>query len=392
MQRIFNSDDRSKSPESVESSEGNKSQTASIKSKLKGFLNAFRSKNDKTINNKNSSGFSFGSSEERELSRATLAKSRSRSRSAAGRPMHSKATSVGSALGGTRGKSQSQSRANTLTNAHSISVDLVGLAHVNSLAGDIVYAEPMPILANNISNTLFASAIDATDAELIGNEARLRANLRSIQRDFENIAETQRLRLNENREVTFPIPTISAETSNNAPTANNSINNSNNNNAINANIGLGLGLRTGGGRKSLVTTSTESPLNHHHSQSQHHLKNHASFPNAHGTQSLRSVRSIHSLNTPNADLEYSFLLSQHHPILPSTRLTTGDSISILTAPNSTLYNQNLLVISRKVVEDAEKSALAVNLGDGYPDMSSLVVGESGRLLLPSEIKKLNNKN
>ncbi|KAJ3097607.1 hypothetical protein HK100_005304 [Physocladia obscura] len=395
-------DDGSKTPDSVESSDGNKSQTASVKSKLKGFLSALRSKSDKTStssnnNNSNSGGFNFGSSDEREFSRASLAASRSRSRSAAGRPVHSKTASVSSSLAGTGRKSQSQSRTNTMANAHNSSADLAGLAHTNPLTGGTVYAEPMPVLTNNFSNTLTTSAVDATDAELIGDEARLRANLRSIQRDFEDIAETQRLRLNENQQPvpSFPLPvsTPSTQPFNSASTANhNGINGNNNNAAINASIGLGLGLRTGAGRKSLVTASTEytaPPHNHHHSHSQHQLTNHASFPTSHGTQSLRSARSMQSLNTPNADLEYSLLLSQHHPILPSARLTTGDSISISTAPNSTLYNQNVLAISRKVVEDAEKSALAVNLGDGYPDMSSLVVGEGGRLLLPSEIKKLN---
>ncbi|KAJ3112024.1 hypothetical protein HK100_002472 [Physocladia obscura] len=386
----FDGDDGSQTPDSVESSEGNKSQTASVKSKLKGFLSALRNKNDKTSNdNNNTNGFSFGSSDEREFSRATLAASRSRSRSAAGRPVHSKTASVSSALAGSGRNSQSQSRTTTLGNSHNSSADLVGLVDANPLAGGIIYSEPMPT-----SNS--ASAIDTTDADFIGDEARLRANLRSIQRDFEDIAETQRLRLNENqhqRQVPLPVSTPSTQTFNSATTVNNNSNSNNNNTAINASIGLGLGLRTGAGRKSLVTASTEntaSPYNHHsHSQ---HLTTHASFPNAHSTQSLRSTRSIQSLNTPNADLEYSLLLSQHHPILPSTRTITGDSISISTAPNSTLHNQNLLAISRKVVEDAEKSALTVNLGDGYPDMSSLVVGEGGRLLLPSEIKKLNNKN
>ncbi|KAJ3078825.1 hypothetical protein HDU99_000362 [Rhizoclosmatium hyalinum] len=47
-----------------------------------------------------------------------------------------------------------------------------------------------------------------------------------------------------------------------------------------------------------------------------------------------------------------------------------------------------LGVSKKLLEEAEKSVLAVQLGDGYPDVSSLLVGEGGRLLLPSERKKL----
>ncbi|KAJ3236688.1 hypothetical protein HDU81_010547 [Chytriomyces hyalinus] len=46
------------------------------------------------------------------------------------------------------------------------------------------------------------------------------------------------------------------------------------------------------------------------------------------------------------------------------------------------------VLTKKVVEDVEQAVLKTQLGEGYPDTSALLVGEGGRLLLPSEVKRL----
>ncbi|KAJ3288442.1 hypothetical protein HDU79_004840 [Rhizoclosmatium sp. JEL0117] len=121
------------------------------------------------------------------------------------------------------------------------------------------------------------------------------------------------------------------------------------------------------------------------------------------TQSLNSFQTADT----KIEQEYYALLEEQgrgnpQPLMKSSGL--GISVASALSPATISSNPSIeyrppvissamspvppLGVSKKLLEEAEKSVLAVQLGDGYPDVSSLLVGEGGRLLLPSERKKL----
>ncbi|KAJ3019799.1 UNVERIFIED_CONTAM: hypothetical protein HDU68_010499 [Siphonaria sp. JEL0065] len=128
-------------------------------------------------------------------------------------------------------------------------------------------------------------------------------------------------------------------------------------------------------------------------------------PTGSESRSLKSVRSFQSVDS-RTEQEYLMLLeeqgrnplplkssleisneSTHHSLSSSMESPTFRPQSSATQ-NTSSSVQFQLGISKKLLEETERAVLCLDLGEGYPDTSSLMLGEGGRLLLPSERKKL----
>ncbi|KAJ3077146.1 hypothetical protein HDU98_007531 [Podochytrium sp. JEL0797] len=179
----------------------------------------------------------------------------------------------------------------------------------------------------------------------------LKTNLESIQRDLEHVAEHQQLRIME----------MSTEMSSKI--------------ILNPNpTGLSPAPSIKHRSKSVSSVfSVESTPKLSTSSS------HFSTPES---TSLRSAMSLPSLDS-RTEHEYLLLLEEQgrSPLPIRNGLFRPQTASLSPTPR--------IHLSKKMLEDSEKSVLAVHLGDGYPDASALLVdSQSGRLLLPSEAKTL----
>ncbi|KAJ3061427.1 hypothetical protein HDU98_002671 [Podochytrium sp. JEL0797] len=179
----------------------------------------------------------------------------------------------------------------------------------------------------------------------------LKTNLESIQRDLEHVAEHQQLRIME----------MSTEMSSKI--------------ILNPNpTGLSPAPSIKHRSKSVSSVlSVESTPKLSTSSS------HFSTPES---TSLRSAMSLPSLDS-RTEHEYLLLLEEQgrSPLPIRNGLFRPQTASLSPTPR--------IHLSKKMLEDSEKSVLAVHLGDGYPDASALMVdSQSGRLLLPSEAKTL----
>ncbi|KAJ3077147.1 hypothetical protein HDU98_007532 [Podochytrium sp. JEL0797] len=89
---------------------------------------------------------------------------------------------------------------------------------------------------------------------------------------------------------------------------------------------------------------------------------------------LDPVESISEISSPSAII----------PPIPPKRWK-GDDQS--TSPSIHSPKASPIRFSKQMMEETQKSVLSMQLGDGYPDTSALVVDGQGRLLLPSERRR-----
>ncbi|KAJ3024843.1 UNVERIFIED_CONTAM: hypothetical protein HDU68_007741 [Siphonaria sp. JEL0065] len=130
----------------------------------------------------------------------------------------------------------------------------------------------------------------------------------------------------------------------------------------------------------------------------------ANTPIGSESRSLKSARSFQSVDS-RTEQEYLMLLeeqgrnplplkssleipseSTHHSLSSSMESPTFRPQSSATQNASSVQFQ--LGVSKKLLEETERAVLCLDLGEGYPNTTSLMLGEGGRLLLPSERKKL----
>ncbi|KAI9345698.1 hypothetical protein BDR26DRAFT_856474 [Obelidium mucronatum] len=129
------------------------------------------------------------------------------------------------------------------------------------------------------------------------------------------------------------------------------------------------------------------------------------------TKSLKSTRSLQSVDS-RTEHEYLMLLEEQGrnvlPIRSGLGITSNESLYSPASsldrlhsnrPQSSAHSSssisNQIHVSQKLLEETEKAILRLDLdelGEGYPDTSSLMLNEGGRLLLPSERKKLMNSS
>ncbi|KAJ3338567.1 hypothetical protein HDU83_008030 [Entophlyctis luteolus] len=244
------------------------------------------------------------------------------------------------------------------------------------------------------------------------SSSSLRVNLRAIERDLEDIAAAQQLRL-----ATMSLSTSAAASSSalrSAPPLSTNIFEPQQRSEATVFIPP-MGARRDTRRSVMSVASdtaaagsalaAEKPISALQQQP-------AQTPKSEASRSLRSATlSVRSVSS-RAELEYVALMEQQgqnaaplaapHSAMPSSSASacatvnpvTMTSISFSRAATTSILEHTmsptpLLALSRKVVEDAEKSVLAMELGEGYPDTRALMLGDGGRLLLPSEIKKLS---